>query len=104
MSALALHAGAARAIFMRDYAIFASYRMRFFTTVFSTLVSMTLFYYVSRLVRSDKVGTPDDYYAFHLQVIQHGRQVCHARNPACEVCVLQADCDYYQSVVVNGEN
>jgi ABC-2 type transport system permease protein len=64
MSALALHAGAARAIFMRDYAIFASYRMRFFTTVFSTLVSMTLFYYVSRLVRSDEVGSPDDYYAF----------------------------------------
>jgi ABC-2 type transport system permease protein len=27
-------------------------------------VSLTLFYYVSRLVRSDKVGSPDDYYAF----------------------------------------
>jgi ABC-2 type transport system permease protein len=64
MSAIAVHLSAARAIFMRDYAIFASYRMRFFTTVFSTLVSLTLFYYVSRLVRSDKVGSPDDYYAF----------------------------------------
>jgi endonuclease III len=52
----------------------------------------------------EAIVPPDDYYAFHLQVIQHGRQVCHARNPACGVCVLQADCDYYQSVVVNGEN
>ena len=46
----------------------------------------------------------EDYYAFHLQVIQHGRQVCHARNPACERCALQAECDYYHTVVVDGEN
>jgi endonuclease-3 len=37
----------------------------------------------------------DDYYAFHLQVIQHGRQVCHARNPECARCVLRQDCDYF---------
>jgi ABC-2 type transport system permease protein len=64
MSAVAVHLSAARAIFLRDYAIFASYRTRFVTTIFSTLVSLTLFYYVSRLVNSDKVGTPDEYYAF----------------------------------------
>jgi ABC-2 type transport system permease protein len=55
---------AAIAIFRRDLAMFASYRMRFLTTLFSLAVSMTLFYYVSRLVRADSVGSPDEYYAF----------------------------------------
>ncbi len=55
---------AAVGIFRRDLAIFASYRLRFFTTIFSLIVSVTLFYYVSRLVRSDVVGAPDDYYGF----------------------------------------
>ncbi|MBX7148780.1 endonuclease III [bacterium] len=27
-------------------------------------------------------------------LITHGREVCHARSPQCEVCVLQKDCDY----------
>ena len=34
-------------------------------------------------------------YAFHLNMIQHGRLVCHAQRPACERCGLQAICDYY---------
>ena len=55
---------AAGAILRRDLAMFASYRLRFITTLFSLVVSMTLFYYVSRLVRSEAVGTPDDYYGF----------------------------------------
>lgn len=38
----------------------------------------------------------EDFYAFHLQVIQHGREVCHARNPKCEICPLQDECLYYQ--------
>jgi ABC-2 type transport system permease protein len=58
------YAGAARAVFARDLAMFASYRMRFVTTMFSTVVALTLFYYVSRLVRSERIGSPDDYYAF----------------------------------------
>ena len=58
------HASAAAAVLRRDFALFASYRMRFITTFFTTAVSLTLFYYVSRLVRSDRVGSPDDYYAF----------------------------------------
>jgi ABC-2 type transport system permease protein len=57
-------AAAAGAFFRRDLLIFASYRTRLFSTLFSTAVSLTLFYYVSRLVRSDAVGSPDDYYAF----------------------------------------
>lgn len=55
---------AALAIVRRDLAIFLGYRARFFTTLFSLAVSMTLFYYVSRLVRAESVGSPDDYYAF----------------------------------------
>jgi endonuclease-3 len=39
---------------------------------------------------------PDWYYPFHLNVIQHGRTVCKAQRPLCEVCVLQKYCNYYQ--------
>jgi len=45
----------------------------------------------------EKIIPPEDYYAFHLQVIQHGRQVCHARNPACDQCPLQAECLYFKT-------
>lgn len=55
---------AAGAICKRDALIFVSYRTRLFSTLFSRAVSLTLFYYVSRLVRSDAVGSPDDYFAF----------------------------------------
>lgn len=36
------------------------------------------------------------FYPFHLNVIRHGRTVCVARGPHCEVCVLQDICAYYQ--------
>src|SRR5262245_27454018 len=39
---------------------------------------------------------PEDYYQAHLNIIQHGRQVCQARRPLCERCPLTALCDYYQ--------
>jgi endonuclease-3 len=39
----------------------------------------------------------DIYYPFHLNLIAHGRAVCHARNPAHDQCVLRDDCAYYQS-------
>lgn len=42
---------------------------------------------------------PDTYYAFHLNLIQHGRQVCHARQPQCEDCPLLRLCDFGQQVV-----
>lgn len=42
---------------------------------------------------------PDHYYPFHLNVIRHGREICHARNPKCEICPLQDLCDYYQKMV-----
>jgi ABC-2 type transport system permease protein len=55
---------AAAAICKRDLLLFASYRARLFSTLISTAVSLTLFYYVSRLVNSRAVGSPDEYYAF----------------------------------------
>jgi ABC-2 type transport system permease protein len=58
------HFAAAGAIFRRDLLLFASYRARLFTTFFTMAVSLTLFYYVSRLVTSKQVGSPDEYYAF----------------------------------------
>lgn len=42
---------------------------------------------------------PQTYYSFHLNVIRHGREVCQARRPRCELCVLRDFCDYYQNVV-----
>jgi len=39
---------------------------------------------------------PEDYLPAHLNLIRHGRQICHARRPACEICPLTAYCEYYQ--------
>jgi len=42
---------------------------------------------------------PDkDKYSFHLNLIEHGRQVCKAKNPICDNCFLQDICDYYQEI------
>jgi endonuclease-3 len=40
---------------------------------------------------------PATYYAAHLNLIRHGREVCHARKPDCGRCVLRDLCDYYQA-------
>jgi len=40
----------------------------------------------------------DEFYAFHLQLIYHGRAICKARNPQCDVCPIKQHCDYYQSL------
>ena len=42
---------------------------------------------------------PEDYYAFHINLIQHGRNTCNARSPKCERCPLTEQCDYYERVV-----
>ncbi|MFX0143946.1 MAG: endonuclease III domain-containing protein [Candidatus Hodarchaeota archaeon] len=42
---------------------------------------------------------PETYYAVHLNLIRHGRQVCLARTPACGQCVLQDLCTYYREFV-----
>ena len=35
---------------------------------------------------------PDDYYAFHIGLIKHGRRTCAAQRPRCEACVLRELC------------
>lgn len=37
---------------------------------------------------------PETYYAAHLNLIRHGREVCHARKPACPECTLRRMCLY----------
>jgi endonuclease-3 len=39
---------------------------------------------------------PETFKAAHLNIIRLGREICHPRKPACDVCVLQSLCDYYQ--------
>ncbi|RLT43545.1 MAG: endonuclease III [Chloroflexi bacterium] len=35
---------------------------------------------------------PDEVYAFHVDLIQHGRRTCHARGPKCDECPLEKRC------------
>ena len=35
---------------------------------------------------------PEDHYLFHILLIRHGRHLCTARAPACEVCPLSEKC------------
>jgi endonuclease-3 len=48
------------------------------------------------------MGQANTFYAFHLNLIRHGREVCIARNPRCSLCWLTEQCDYYQSDGVGG--
>lgn len=41
---------------------------------------------------------PETYGPAHLNLIRHGREVCHARNPECGRCVLKRECDYYRQL------
>jgi len=42
---------------------------------------------------------PEDYYAFHLNMIRHGREVCTSRKPHCPDCFLRDVCTYYRDQV-----
>ncbi len=38
---------------------------------------------------------PDEaVYDFHINMVTHGRQVCHAQRPQCDACCLARLCDY----------
>ena len=46
---------------------------------------------------------PEKYWTkFHHWLIFHGREVCKARNPQCDVCKISKYCDYYQTVIKGG--
>jgi len=44
----------------------------------------------------EAIVPPEEYYAFHLQMIYHGRALCKARSPRCEECPLRSHCNYYE--------
>jgi len=46
----------------------------------------------------EELVPPELYYPFHLNLIAHGRAVCHARNPEHERCVLRDECAFYQNI------
>lgn len=52
------------AIVRRDLTIMASYRLSLFGTLAGLFFNLTLFYYLSRLVRVAQFQSADDYYAF----------------------------------------
>jgi len=35
---------------------------------------------------------PSKVYQFHIHMIEHGRQICHARQPRCNKCILRSVC------------
>lgn len=42
-----------------------------------------------------------EYYNFHINLIYHGRTVCHARNPKCPICKVSCLCSYYYTVFLS---
>lgn len=40
---------------------------------------------------------PSSVYAFHINMVTHGRRVCKAQSPLCSICALQPECDYSNS-------
>jgi endonuclease-3 len=37
-------------------------------------------------------------YTFHMNMVTHGRHVCHAQRPTHEICVLRTDCDFWSAL------
>ncbi len=42
---------------------------------------------------------PEKRYTFHINMITHGRKVCKAQRPLCEICVVREWCNYYNELV-----
>lgn len=49
--------------------------------------------YLELLAADPSLG-PDRAYETHVNLIRHGRQVCHARRPACEACPVRPRCRF----------
>ncbi len=45
----------------------------------------------------------EEWSAAHHWLIWHGRQICKAQNPRCEICPLRDYCEYYRQVAGNGQ-
>jgi endonuclease III len=44
---------------------------------------------------------PKEHFAFHVNLIRHGREVCKAQRPRCEICVLRARCAFAKTHLYN---
>ena len=64
MTMLRGYTAGAFGILQRDFAIFASYRLRFLTDIGSAVLGVTVFYYISRLVTGGGFVSADEYFAF----------------------------------------
>lgn len=51
----------------------------------------------------ERLVPPEAHYAFHIQLIRHGRTICKARNPLCDRCPISQYCDYFNSLRKPGE-
>ncbi len=47
----------------------------------------------------EKLVPEESYYSFHVLLIWHGRRLCKASSPRCEVCPVKAECSYYWELV-----
>lgn len=45
-----------------------------------------------------KILPPDRSATFCHQLVYHGRNVCNARKPRCEICTLKDHCEYYRNL------
>jgi endonuclease III len=45
---------------------------------------------------------PDSYYGIHLNLIRLGREICHARRPVCQACLMNDICPFYLAHVDGG--
>jgi ABC-2 type transport system permease protein len=64
MSNRSLYLSAFAAVLRRDAQIYASYRFRAIAQIAALLLSVTLFYYVSKLVGVRRFSSTDEYFAF----------------------------------------
>jgi endonuclease III len=47
---------------------------------------------------------PEQIYQFHVTMIEHGRKICSARGPHCEICVLKVLCPAAAENLLSEEN
>ncbi len=43
-----------------------------------------------------KLVPKKEFYNFHINIIEHGRAVCQARKPKCDVCKISQFCDFFR--------
>lgn len=51
----------------------------------------------------EALSPPEWRHTMHVDLIRHGRQICHAQRPECGRCALRSECQYYWQAVANGQ-